>query len=300
MDKASYYARANERLRKEFLPLQAGKKFRSEDVWKYFELQKYDAERAQAIKHAFGEVLWNISQKNKKPELVQEGNYYRLIDKTLDEVNWWNGEQAIKECPLRLPLDLNRFCVLDTPCLIVVASPTNQGKTAFILNILSQNLETYKDNMFLFESDPIEQLKRRFKSFEFPIPLPPPFKTYRRLEHFEDVIVPNALNLIDYVRVDTQRIWAVQDTMLKLLSGLGNDGIAVVGLQKPPGRELAYGKDFSAFDSTLYISIESGKLKFVKIKTPKYLEDGKDPYKLTIEFKLRYGVQLYDFHEVYE
>jgi len=289
------YAKALQKLRTEFLPMQVGKTFTSEDVYRHFQLDRKS--NAVDAKHAFGLVLYNLAKVNKKPELEQTGNKYRLIDKAVDEVEWWKDDGELIECPLRLPLGLNDYCVLDTPCLIVVASPTNQGKTAIMLNILNQNLETYKDNIFLFESDPIGQLKRRFKHLEFPIPIPPPFKVYRRLTNFEDVIVPTGLNLIDYVRVDVQKIWAIQDTMLKILSKLTTGGIAVVGLQKPPGRDLAYGKDFSAFDSNLYLSIDKNKIRFVKIKTPKQIE-GVDPYKIAIEFKIRYGVQLYDIHTV--
>ena len=290
-----YYSRVHQRLLTEFFPFQQGKTFTAENIYAFFDLGKYRLEKSQEIKHAISEVLWNLSQKNKDKLLqLDANNRYRLVDKTLDEVEWWvEPEEGVVECPLRLPLGLNGYCVLDTPCLIVVASPTNQGKTALLLNILNLNLETYKDNIFLFESDPIEQIKRRFKHFPFPIPIPPPFKMYRRLMNFEDVIEPAGLNLIDYVRVDTQKIWAVQDTMLKLLSKL-TTGIAVVALQKPPGRDLAYGKDFSAFDSSLYLSIDKGKVRFVKIKTPKLQEDGIDPYSIAIQYKLRYGVQYYD------
>ncbi len=133
------YARANERLHQEYLPFQAGKTFTSEDVYNFFQINKYPVEQAQRLKHAFIEVLWNISQKNKEHELEQNGKYYRLVDKSLEEVKWWEGTDEI-ECPLRLPMGLNDFCVLDTPCLIVITSPTNQGKTAFILNLISQNI----------------------------------------------------------------------------------------------------------------------------------------------------------------
>ncbi len=294
-DQEGLYPRALKRLREEWLPVQLGKTFTNDDVYRFFKLDSrpnaVEAKRAMAL------ALYNITHVNKEHELVQNGKYYRLVDKSLDEIRWWENNEEAKECPLRLPLGLNDYCVLDTPCLIVIASPTNQGKTALMLNILNQNLDTYKDNIFLFESDPVEQLKRRFKHFEFPIPTPPPFKVYRRLTNFEDVIVPGGLNLIDYIRVDTQRMWAIQDTMLKILSRL-TTGIAVVGLQKPPGRDFAYGKDFTAFDSHLYLSIDKSKIRFIKIKTPKQLEDGTDPYKIAIEFKIRYGVQLYDFHTV--
>lgn len=295
------YARANERIHKEYLPFQKGKTFTSEDVYNFFQLQKYPPDKASKIKHAISEVLYNLSTVNKDKELVQDRKYYRLIDKTAEEVKWWESNEEMRELPLRLPMGLNDFCLLDSPCLIVIASPTNQGKTAFILDLISQNIyegSPYNNKITLFESDPPEQLKRRFSKFEFPIPVPPPFKVYRRLSNFEDVIDPNGLNLVDYIRVDTQRMWAVQDTQLKILSKLGKDGIAVVALQKPPGRDLAYGKDFTAFDSTLYLSMESGKLKFVKIKTPKPM-DGQDPYKFTICYKIKYGVQFYDIHREY-
>ncbi len=257
MAELGVYARANERIHKEYLPFQKGKTFTTEDVYNFFQLQKFSPQKASRIKHAISEVLYNLSQVNVKKELVQNGKYYRLVDETIDEVRWWESKEDIVEAPLRLPMELNDFCLLDLPCLIVITSPTNHGKTAFILNLISQNIydgSPYNDNTFLYESDPPEQLKRRFNKFEFRFPVPPPFKVFRRLSNFEDIIHPDGLNLIDYIRVDTQKMWAVQDTLLKILTKL-TTGIAVVALQKPPGRDLAYGKDFTAIDATLYMSI---------------------------------------------
>jgi hypothetical protein len=303
MTETSYYARVSQRLREEYLPYQKGKLFSTEDIHKHFDIGKYPLEQARQIKHNISQVLWNLSEGNKKRELEQVGNKYRLIDKNLAEVEWWKDEEQPKPCLLKLPLGLNDYCILDSPCLIVVATPTNQGKTAMMCNIVNQNLDTYKDNIFFFESDPVDQLKRRFKSFEFPIPIPPPFKVYKRLMNFEDVVQPNGLNLIDYLRVDPEKPAGIATPILKILSKL-DTGIGVIGLQSPQGRDLAFGKDFTAFDCNLYISIAKHEgnynLKFIKVKTPnhEFLGD-KDIYQYTIQFKMRNGVQLYDIHTNY-
>ena len=58
-DKQGYYARANQRFQEEFLPLQEGKTFTTNDVYDFFGLNKYSMEKGQKIKHAFSQVLWN-------------------------------------------------------------------------------------------------------------------------------------------------------------------------------------------------------------------------------------------------
>ncbi|GAF82232.1 unnamed protein product, partial [marine sediment metagenome] len=72
-------------------------------------------------------------------------------------------------------------------------------------------------------------------------------------------------------------------------------------LQKPAGRNEAYGKGWTAFDPALYVSIDKEgsykTLKFVRIKTPKPFEQ--DPYSLTIQFKISQGVNFFDEHKVY-
>ena len=47
-----------------------------------------------------------------------------------------------------------------------------------------------------------------------------------------------------------------------------NNSIAVIGLQKPYGRDTAFGGEQTLKDATLYIAMDSGKMKIVDAKVP--------------------------------
>ena len=77
-----------------------------------------------------------------------------------------------------------------------------------------------------------------------------------------------------------------------------NKGIAVVAMQKPPGqRRLAFGGAATAFEPSLYISMDD-VISFEKIKVPKILD--RDPYHLKLQYKIKNGVNFQDVYEVFE
>ncbi len=295
IDNAGLYAAARQQFLGKFLPTAGGKNFTSEDVYHFFNLDRKD--QSVDAKHAMGRVLYELSH-NEDATLAQAGRYYRTVEKQEDEIKWWENNENEEGVPLRLPLELERFCTIDVPALIVIAGMTNAGKTSFLVKTIQLNLEKYGENIHYFVSEGKELLHRRFVALGMPVP--PPFHTYRRLTNFEDVIRPNALNLIDYIRVDSNAMYNVQDHLLAILGALKESGIAIVALQKPPGRDLAYGGMFTAFDPSLYIAIDKGFMRFVKIKTPKRQEDDSDPYAIKFNFKIVRGVDFYDVHETIE
>ena len=91
------YAKALQRLREEFLPSQKGKTFTSDDVYRFFQIDRKP--NAVEAKKALGLVLYNLSQVNKKPELEQHGKTYRIIDRTLNLIEWW---KAVKGDTLKI------------------------------------------------------------------------------------------------------------------------------------------------------------------------------------------------------
>jgi len=223
--------------------------------------------------------------------------WFRPIDKTLEEIIWDDGD-AVKSAPLRLPMGLHSYCYIFEPALILVSGLWNQGKTAFQINVVNQNIESYQNNIFFFVSEAAELLKMRFGNLSTPIPNPRPFKIYRRMGNFADVIVPDGLNVIDYLRTDMEKPSVVANELNTIYNKL-NKGIAVVAMQKPPGRGMAYGGDPTAWEPTLYISIDKGYLKFEKIKVPNII-DGLDPYKIKFQFKIRKGVNFTDVERIVE
>ena len=224
--------------------------------------------------------------------------WWRPADMSLEEICWWNGNGVMGDSIL-FPLGINKYCYIPLPSLIIVAGKYNAGKTALCINIVNLNLEKWADKLDFYVSEGAEMMRAKFKSLNAYIPKPPPFKMYRKTENFADVIVPNHLSVVDYLRVDMDRPYAIGSALFAIFNKLGDDGAAVVAMQKPPGdRKLAFGGASTAFEPTLYVGMDKDVLGFEKIKVPKIVDI--DPYALKIQFKIKNGVNFVDIHEVVE
>jgi len=221
--------------------------------------------------------------------------WWRPADCKLEELCWWDGDGVIGD-NLMLPLGLNKYCYIPLPSLIIVAGKYNAGKTALCINIVNHNLELWANKLDFYVSEGAEMMKAKFQALNSFIPKPPPFKMYRRTEHFSDVINPDNLSVIDYLRVDMSKTYEIGNSLFAIFNKL-NRGIAVVAMQKPPGdRKLAFGGASTAFEPTLYLGMDKDSLGFEKIKIPKLTDI--DPYSLKLEFKIKNGVNFQDVHEV--
>lgn len=222
--------------------------------------------------------------------------WWRKVDKNADEICWWETDGDIGE-NLLLPLDLNKYCYIPKPSVIVVAGAYNRGKTAFCINVVNLNLEKWENKINFFVSEGAEMMGRKFAALNSFIPKPPPFKMFRRTENFSDVVEPDSLNVIDYLRVDMEQSYAIGNELFRIFNKL-KTGIAVVAMQKPPGeRKLAFGGAATAFEPSLYISMDK-VISFEKIKVPKITTA--DPYLLKLSYKIGKGVNFYDVYEVFE
>lgn len=224
--------------------------------------------------------------------------FWRPADMTLEELQWWESE-GIKDDNLILPLNLNNYCIIPKPSIVVVAGKYNAGKTAFCLNTVALNIPKWCGNLDFYVSEGAEMIKPKFAKLG--IIEAPPFRTYRRTENFADVLNPDNLSIIDYLRVDMEQAFAVSSKLFEIFNKLKN-GIAVVAMQKPPGeRKLAFGGASTAFEPSLYIGMESsgsniGWVGFEKIKIPR-MYGGSDPYKIKIEYRIKGGVIFDDVRE---
>ena len=221
--------------------------------------------------------------------------WWRPADNSLEELQWWDSDE-IADDNLVLPLGLNNYCVIPRPSLVVVAGRYNAGKSAFCLNTVNLNIPKWGGYLDFYVSEGAEMLKPKFAKLD--ITGAPVFRTYRRTENFADVIEPDNLSVIDYLRVDMEQSYAVSAKLFEIFKKL-NTGIAVVAMQKPPGdRMLAFGGASTAFEPTLYIGMESisanaGWVGFEKIKIVRPY-GGFDPYQIRINYKIESGVKFYD------
>ncbi len=223
--------------------------------------------------------------------------WWRPADTEIEEICWWDSDGDMAE-NIILPLGMNKYCYIPLPSLIIIAGKYNAGKTALCINLVNGNFEKWENKLDFYVSEGAEMMKAKFDALNSYIPKPPPFKMFRRTEHFADVIDPNHLSVIDYLRVNMEQSYAIGNELFQIFNML-DKGIAVVAMQKPPGeRKLAFGGAATAFEPSLYIGMDKNVIGFEKIKIPKIVSG--DPYSLKIQFQLEKGVNFTEVHEVYD
>ncbi|MDY0222993.1 MAG: bifunctional DNA primase/polymerase [Desulfobacterium sp.] len=85
----------------------------------------------------------------------------------------------------------------------------------------------------------------------------PNFQHSNRQNSFQDVIDPNGINIIDYLRI-YDNFWLIGDTITKILNKLEN-GIAIICIQKRSDKDFARGGEFSIENSALAFNLDTNK-----------------------------------------
>ena len=186
---------------------------------------------------------------------------YRLVDDKAPEEHWQGADKM--NVPLRFPFELEKFVRILPKSLIILAGSSSAGKTAMLYNIVVMNMHDFEMHLFNSEMG-VMQIQERFNAIDSDIPNPAPFHVRSRQENFADVIEPDAINLIDYMDLDSE-VYMIGKELKDIIHKL-NDGVAIVAIQKPRGRDLGYGAGYSLKSASLYLSMDAGKLKIVKAR----------------------------------
>ena len=245
------------------------------------------------------QIMKRLKEKNIISPVSGKDGWWRLIDNSLEEVAWWESETP-QETAIELPLNINNYCLIPRPSVIICAGKYNAGKSAFCINTVKLNIPKWGGNLDYYVSEGAELVKDKFRKLGLPMEAPC-FRTFRRTENFADVINPDNLSIIDYLRVDMTQTYAVSEKIFEIFNKL-KTGIALIAMQKPGGeRKLAFGGGATAFEPSLYVGMEttgmsSGWLGFEKIKIPRQY-GGVDPYSIKINYKIKNGAEFYDIRE---
>jgi hypothetical protein len=116
-------------------------------------------------------------------------------------------------------------------------------------------------------------LNDRFESMDSTIPDPDPFTIIPVYGNFQDYIKErNRIYIIDYISAPDdsgEKTYLIGPVIKKIAQKLqGLDSVAVIGLQKPPGRDIAVGGANTLDAAMLYVSLDGGKLKIIDCKVP--------------------------------
>jgi len=194
--------------------------------------------------------------------------FYRPVENNALPVDWQNVK-AKQDFPIILPFELRRYVFIYPNTVIVVAGSKSSGKTGWLYRTIVLNMNNINTILLSNMEGGKEQMHDRFNSMDIEIPNPAPFTVLPVTDNFHDYIKkPNTLYVIDYIDApegcDFYLIGAAVSKVRRKLNG----GVAVIGLQKPYNRDTAFGGEQTLKDATLYIALDSGKLKIVDAKVP--------------------------------
>lgn len=254
---------------------------------RYFDLSDLDNElgyKTTAQKQSRKQAIYRF----KNDGLIEahpsiEGKY-RFINREAEKINWVNADPS-KILNLKWPcgLDGSSFHLdnikIFPGSVIVLAGVSNMGKTTFCIGFMLANMDEYH---CIYMSNELgdEEFKSRMDNFEY-VDLYkaggiPKFEAVVRYDNYQDIIQPDAINIIDYMDI-VDNAWMVGRYIDQIKQKLGK-GIALIALQKGvttintkdrvilQPKEYATGGQYSEHRARLVIHIDMGVLRIKKCK----------------------------------
>jgi len=199
--------------------------------------------------------------------------------------------------PLRVdwPLMIGDYFNTYSKNICVLAGAFDAGKTAFLLDFIKRNMHKWEVHYFNSEMSP-EELRMRLDKHEDLVLDDWNFTAYERTDHYNDVIKPDAINIIDYIE-NNDNFYRIGDRIKEIHEKLGK-GIAIIALQKEHGALFGRGGEFTAQRARLYVSIDKGVARIVKAKNRK--DPAVNPVGLELKYKLVNGWKLIPVDGWYE
>jgi len=194
----------------------------------------------------------------KSGEIEKVGKWdgmYRRIEDDSKKIDLEKLET--REVDLYLPLDLHDLIIPQPKNIFVVAGERDSGKSCFCLNIARMNLNRGLNIRYLTSEMGGAELKSRLLKFEPETPfnhwLGCDFRECNA--NFQDSILPNGLNIIDYLKLEDS-FYLIGGEIKRIFDKLEN-GIVIIALQKKFKERLGVGGQFTLDEARLYVTLSS-------------------------------------------
>ena len=229
---------------------------------------------------------------------LTEGND-RLIERYGQKYGVWRkvdtdcmplalGQGQGHEIPFTWPLDLQVHFRMLPKNVIMIAGESDAGKTAFLLDTMYLNQDQHEIHYFSSEAG-LDEIEDRLKGFAIPLSS---FKAkfYERSTNFPDVIVPTAINMIDFLEIYTD-FWLMAQLIKNIWDKL-TTGVAIIAIQKSEGKDYGKGGPATAEKARLYINLLRNHTCYIQ-KIKNWRESTKNPKRLERRFKIVSGCHIY-------
>lgn len=227
--------------------------------------------------------------------------HYRKVEKELEEID------LMGVCPesmdLYLPLGLHNLVKIYPRSIIVVAGVWNKGKSALCYDFIKHNMDKHDCHLFFSEGG-TESLRDRLDRHTDKMIGEWRFKAYPRTKNFEDVIFPDAVNVIDYMLLGDE-FWKVAIYLDDIYRKL-DKGIAYVNIQKNATSEAGRGGDFGLERPQLYVTLsQDPEIEFhpenvqpciAKILKAKSWKKRRNPDGLVMPFQIEDGWKILHYN----
>lgn len=229
--------------------------FLPEDIFRFYDW------REPATKKAVYNRLRYLSKEKVPPILKKTGKQYRIIDREADVINWKNADPTAF-FDMDFPFDLHKYIRLHKRSVMIVGGVSSEGKTTFAHNVISLNMGKHEIALFDSENSD-EELANRFQHYPNYEEWPDDF-VKDRSSNFSDVILPDGLNIVDYLEIQ-DNFWLVGRYIREIRDAL-KTGVAIILLQKGEGSNLPIGREFSRHLARVVVTIDKGVLTIIKAK----------------------------------
>ena len=204
-------------------------------------------------------LLENIVRENLR-RLVQRGviehtskrrGVYRKVEQQVEALEWASAPTEPME--VSLPFDLDQIVNIYKGNVLIVAGEKDTGKTSFCLDFIRRNMGKYELHYFTSEMGATE-LKNRLVLHEDMKLEDWKFHAWNRAGEFSDAVKKDKVNVIDFLETDAEKPYLVKNEIRHIFDKLG-DGIALIAIQKYPGKEFGYGGAGSIEKARLYVTL---------------------------------------------
>jgi uncharacterized protein YndB with AHSA1/START domain len=256
--------------------------------WSVDELDNQFGLRFSHDKAARGSIVKTLKETGVIEQHATTNRSFRYVVRELEPMDF-KSPQIQPILDIQWALGVEDHVNLYPSNICVVAGSPNAGKTALMLNVAYLNQERFPVYYFSSEMGNAE-LQSRIKKFEREgISVDDwSMKAFSRNSNFEDVIVPDAINIIDFLEI-TEAAYNVDYFLTKISERVGN-GVAIVAIQKKKGALLGRGQEYSEQKPRLYLSLDQGQMTIVKGKN--WAKRDIDPTGLYINYKIEDGYKF--------
>lgn len=259
-------------------------------------------------------VSIKLAYEVKRERLEKLNRYYNTIDNTLRHIDWVNanpgnvidltwphGHESLEEFGGEdSTFGFDGCAIVSEGDLIIVTGDSNVGKTTFAHNIVWGNMNKYHCRLMGNEYVG-SKFRRRVQHMTWNNPLnedgAPKFELLERRDGWQYAIEPDSINVIDWIMISGEagsEFYTVGAILDRIQSKL-KKGIAIVVLQKSPGKTLARGGGPTVDLSSIYLSIDYNRLTVVKCKEWKEHNPNQQMYGFTI---VNHGTQFHNIRPI--